>query len=93
MKTFEVTSLMTTCFGKVYQLCVCFFEGGMWNMMLLLSDHCLSFYFEVIKLCKLDRLWFLFPSFLEKTANSYVYCKKAKCRSDPKVIKKSMLSS
>lgn len=34
MKTFEVTSLMTTCLGKFYQLCVCFFKVGVWNLIL-----------------------------------------------------------
>ena len=51
---------MITCLGKscsfgllwvyfvnVYQfLCVSFFPGGVWDLILLVPGHCLSFYFE-----------------------------------------------
>ena len=43
---------MTTCLGKSYSfvLCVSFFpfgfEGGMWDVIVLIPDHCLSIYFK-----------------------------------------------
>ena len=51
---------MITCLGKscsfgllwvyfvnIYQfLCVSFFPGGVWDLILLVPGHCLSFYFE-----------------------------------------------
>ena len=38
---------------RVFNLCVCAsfsfgFEGGIWDMIVLVPDHCLSFYFNFI---------------------------------------------
>ena len=38
-------------------VCVCFlfgFDGGMWDLIVLISDHCLSFYFSLTDLINLS---------------------------------------
>ena len=42
--------LLLVSFVNVYQFCVCpsfpfGFKGGMWDMIVLVPDHCLSIYF------------------------------------------------
>ena len=42
--------LLCVYFMNVYEICVCAsfpfgFEGGMWDLIVLIPDHCLSIYF------------------------------------------------
>ena len=44
-------SLLRVSFVNVYSVCMCVsylfaFEGEMWALILLVLDHCLSFYFD-----------------------------------------------
>ena len=59
-------------FVNVYQFCMCpsspfCFEGGMWDLILLIHDHCLSIYFVLnsLKSSSFVMTWLLKSNWLQ----------------------------
>ena len=53
IKVAELPPVTTTCLSCPFINCVCAslpfgFAGGMWGLIVLVPDHCLSFYFSSI---------------------------------------------